>query len=368
MGVGQPGMQRSQPDLGAVAEQEENECEIKQRGIELARADDQAGPHHRIRAFADHGPRCHVDENGAEQRERNPDAPQNEIFPRRLQRLMGAVDADHQHRRQGGELDRHPHQADVVRDERKVHREQEELIHRVIEPQMRRRQPAGLDLMRDIGRAEHARGEADERVEHDEDDVEVVDENVGVRRRRDDQQGGRREEGDEGGTDVERGGEPIGRQSGEQRRGRRRQGENDQSGVRRSSHRRSPRNRSSACASTVSNRSLMRNRKTPITTSATSTEKATEISTTSGMPLAPVAARMSPFSSDMKPTTIETAFRLTTIISMPSSTTDSAKARSSRASASALLATRSITTSDNATSARPASMVRPTPTTFSTSR
>ena len=47
-----------------------------------------------------------------------------------------------------------------------------------------------------------------------------------------------------------------------------------------------------------------------MTISATSTEKATEISTTSGMPLAPVAARMSPFSSDMKPTTIETAFRL----------------------------------------------------------
>ena len=32
-------------------------------------------------------------------------------------------------------------------------------------------------------------------------------------------------------------------------------------------------------------------------------EKATLISTTSGMPLAPVAARISPFSSDMKPTT-----------------------------------------------------------------
>ena len=32
-------------------------------------------------------------------------------------------------------------------------------------------------------------------------------------------------------------------------------------------------------------------------------EKATLISTTSGMPLAPVAASTSPFSSDMKPTT-----------------------------------------------------------------
>ena len=65
------------------------------------------------------------------------------------------------------------------------------------------------------------------------------------------------------------------------------------------------------------------------------TEKATLISTTSGMPLAPVAARMRPFSSDMKPTTWLTALRRVTIISRPSSTTDSANARSSRASGSA---------------------------------
>ena len=54
-------------------------------------------------------------------------------------------------------------------------------------------------------------------------------------------------------------------------------------------------------------------------------ENATLISTTSGMPLAPVAARMRPFSSDMKPTTWLTALRRVTIISRPSSTTDSAK-------------------------------------------
>ncbi len=105
-----------------------------------------------------------------------------------------------------------------------------------------------------------------------------------------------------------------------------------------------------------------------MTVKATSTEKATEISTTSGMPFAPAAARISPFSSDMKPTTMLTALRLTTIISMPSSTTDSAKARSSRASASASLTTRSMTTIDSATSASPPSMVGPMPTTFSTSR
>ncbi len=72
-----------------------------------------------------------------------------------------------------------------------------------------------------------------------------------------------------------------------------------------------------------------------MTMKAIRTEKATLISTTSGMPLAPVAARIRPFSSDMKPTTWLTALRRVTIISRPSSTTESAKARSSRASGSA---------------------------------
>ena len=62
-----------------------------------------------------------------------------------------------------------------------------------------------------------------------------------------------------------------------------------------------------------------------MTMNAISTEKATLISTTSGMPLAPVAASTSPFSSDMKPTTWLTALRRVTIINKPSSTTDSAK-------------------------------------------
>ncbi len=97
-------------------------------------------------------------------------------------------------------------------------------------------------------------------------------------------------------------------------------------------------------------------------------EKATLISTTSGMPLAPVAASTSPFSSDMKPTTWLTAFCRVTIISRPSSTTESAKARSSRASGSAPAVTRSITTMDSATSPMPSSMVGPMPTTVSISR
>ena len=51
-----------------------------------------------------------------------------------------------------------------------------------------------------------------------------------------------------------------------------------------------------------------------MTMKAIRTEKATLISTTSGMPLAPVAARIRPFSSDMKPTIWLTALLRVTII------------------------------------------------------
>ena len=87
------------------------------------------------------------------------------------------------------------------------------------------------------------------------------------------------------------------------------------------------------------------------------------------MPCAPVAARMMPFSNDMNPATWLTALRRVTIISRPISTTDSASAISSRASGSVCsIVTGSITSSDRAISAMPASMVMPVPTTVSTSR
>ena len=135
MRVGQPGVQRREADLGAVAEQQEHEGDVEQRGIELRRVRDQHGPHHGVEPFADHRPRRHVDQDGAEQRQRDADAAEDEIFPRRFQRLMGAVDADHQHGGQRRQLDRHPHQADIVGDQREVHGEHQHLIHGVIEAQ-----------------------------------------------------------------------------------------------------------------------------------------------------------------------------------------------------------------------------------------
>ena len=67
----------------------------------------------------------------------------------------------------------------------------------------------------------------------------------------------------------------------------------------------------------------------------------------------------------MKPTIWLTALRRVTIISSPSSTTERANARSSRASGSASAVAFSITTIDSATRPMPASMVGPMPTTVS---
>src|SRR4029077_6078454 len=365
----QPCVQRCEADLGAVAEQQEHEGDVEQRRIEGARTLDQHGPDHRVEALADDRPRRHVDEDGAEQRERDADAAEDEVFPRRLQRLVGAVDADHQHRRQRRELDRDPHQADVVGDERKVHREHQGLIHRVIEAQIGPRQAPGLQLMADVACREHGRGEAHGRRQHDEDGVWGVDQQIAAGRGTLEKQRKRRGEAQKRCQYVQCGREAVRRHESEQPR---RDGGDQQYGRHcveaERHHRRSPRKRSSAWTSTVSKRSRMRNRKIPITMKAIRIENAIEISTTSGMPLAPVAASTRPFSSDMKPMTWLTALRRVTIISRPRNTTASANARSSRASGSASAVTRSITTIDRATKPIPSNIAGPTPTTFSISR
>jgi hypothetical protein len=178
MRVGQPGMQRGEPHLGAVAEQQEHEGDVEQGGIEFGGVRHQHGPHHGVKPLADHRPRRHVDQDGTEQRQRDADAAEDKIFPGRFQRFVGAVDADHQHGGERGHLDRHPHQPDIVGDQREVHGEHQHLVHGMIEAHEPRAEPAGLDLVADIAGAENAGGEADKRREHDEDLVEVVHQQI----------------------------------------------------------------------------------------------------------------------------------------------------------------------------------------------
>ena len=121
--IRQPGMQWSKANLGAVAQQQKHEGNIKQRRIEAACVLYQHGPDHGIEPLAGDRARRHVDEDGAEQRQRNADAAEDEIFPCGFQRFMRAVDADHENSGECCQLNRDPHQSNVVCDEREVHRE-----------------------------------------------------------------------------------------------------------------------------------------------------------------------------------------------------------------------------------------------------
>ena len=75
MRVGQPGMERRQPDLGAVADQQEDEGEVEQRRIERAPTAPRSAVHAiASSAVAHHRLRREIDEDRAEQRQRDADA------------------------------------------------------------------------------------------------------------------------------------------------------------------------------------------------------------------------------------------------------------------------------------------------------
>ena len=219
MRIRQPGVQRRQSDLGAVAKQQEHEGDIEQRRIEGVRALDQDGPDHGVDTFADDRPRRHVNQNGAEQRERDADAAENEIFPGRFQRLVRAVDADHENGGERRHFDRHPHQADIVGDQRQVHGEHQHLIHGVIKAHERRRQAPDLELMADIARAENAGREADEGGQHDEGGVEIVDQQIEAGFRPAEEQRQRAEQRQPGRCDIDPRRDAIAREHCEQRGG-----------------------------------------------------------------------------------------------------------------------------------------------------
>src|SRR5205085_9304972 len=52
--VGQPGMQRHEADLGAVAEKQEYESDVEKVRVEVGRVFDQQGPDHAVLTLADH--------------------------------------------------------------------------------------------------------------------------------------------------------------------------------------------------------------------------------------------------------------------------------------------------------------------------
>src|SRR6185369_15406740 len=338
----------------------EHEGEIEQMRIEGRGLLDQDVPGHRIQPLAHYGTRGQIDQERAEQGQGDADAAENEVLPGGFDRRGRPVKTHHQDCGERHQLDGDPHQPHVVRQQRQVHGEHERLVHGVIEAQVNGGQPPGFDLMGDVAGTEDAGREGDERGEDDKHHVHVVDDKERAGFGAKEKQRQRSQEREQRSQCVELAGEAIVGKQRQQRRAcdRHQQHRVDQQRAQ-IVHAWPPRKRSSACTSMVSKRSRMRNRKMPTTISAMMIENATLISTTSGMPLAAVAARIRPFSIDMKPMIWLTALRREIIIRRPSRITESEKARSSRVSVPASAVIGSITMIDRATSPMPASMVWP---------
>ncbi len=176
--IGQPVVQRHEPDLGAVSDQQEHEREPQHGRFELILHLIQMRPQERGAARPQHFLRGEVKQYRAEQRLRQPHAAQNEVLPRRLEALRRTVETHQQHRSERGRLHRHPQYADVVGQQSELHGESKHLVHAVIEPQPVRGKLAGVQLDAHVRAAEQRRRERDKRRQHHEEHVERVDEEI----------------------------------------------------------------------------------------------------------------------------------------------------------------------------------------------
>ena len=134
--VGQPGVHRRQAGLGAVADERKHEGQFDQAVVELWGNGHQVRPVEAGQLF-----RCvradgrRVKEHRAQQRQRQAEAAENDVFPGGFERGLAVVERDQQHGGQRGRFHRKPHHAQIVgqHDQKHSRREQrrqhEKLAH-----------------------------------------------------------------------------------------------------------------------------------------------------------------------------------------------------------------------------------------------
>ena len=125
MGVGQPRVQRSEPHLGAVSDQEEQERHLDPGGVKAARRPDEIGQSQcgwSVAAVRGGDGQEEV----AQQREGDADRTNEQILPGCLERAMMAVEVDQRRARQRGGLDADPQQAEVLAHRHERHRRQKQ--------------------------------------------------------------------------------------------------------------------------------------------------------------------------------------------------------------------------------------------------
>ena len=175
MGIGQPVVQRHESDLRAVTDEQEYEGERQNGGFELPLHAVELGPQQRATAGAQELLGRKVEQDGAEERLRDADAAENEIFPGGFEARWRAIERYQQHGGERRRFQRDPQDAHVVGDERQQHREIEHLVHAVVEPQPRRRQAAMVLLDLHVRAREDRRREAHERRKRDQKHIEGID-------------------------------------------------------------------------------------------------------------------------------------------------------------------------------------------------
>jgi hypothetical protein len=118
VGVRQPAVHRCETGLGGEAEHREGAARADEGGVERQA---RLAEHEPGQRSLSGGPGGCVDEEDAEQGDRDADGTQDHVLPGGLERLAGAVRADEERGRDRGRLDRSPHQADVVCDDGERH-------------------------------------------------------------------------------------------------------------------------------------------------------------------------------------------------------------------------------------------------------
>ena len=146
MRVGEPGVHGREPRLRAEADEHQGERDAHQPGVERRRPRAQLVPCESARRLTERVARRVIREQQPEERESQADRAEHEVLPCRLERVAAPEERDEEGRRHGRELDRHPHEAEVVEE-----RDREHSCDRELEPEVKPAHLRARDLPRRDG-------------------------------------------------------------------------------------------------------------------------------------------------------------------------------------------------------------------------
>jgi hypothetical protein len=152
--------------------------------IELVRDAGQHRPVHAVLGVgAEHADRRIVGEHGAEQRQRNADAADDDVFPAGLEGGLLVVERDEQDRGQRGALGGDPHDAEVVGQRHQQHHGDKQRREHIVAAQLRSVMRPVAQVAAEIADGVDRAGQRDERRQPDDQRAEGVGPEEAAQRR-----------------------------------------------------------------------------------------------------------------------------------------------------------------------------------------